>query len=229
MEPLQNSIRNVFSLEQIGMRLQPDIIWRIPIQKGEKKISLTFDDGPYPESTYPILDLLEKYSVRATFFVTGGNLELHPLTAQTVASQGHHLANHGWSHKLSLGMTSEKFRHELLQLEDLAYTKSIPLQKYYRPPYGIMTRKQFVCARDIGYQVVVGDVYPYDAQEKSSKFIINYALRRIIPGSIIILHDGIPSNQGGKYKYNTLEALGILLPRLIDDGYQFVDSSGFSV
>ena len=229
MEPIQNSKMELFSLEKIGMRLQPDILWRLPIQKGERKIAFTFDDGPYPQSTYPILDLLDRYHVRATFFVTGGNLELHPLTAQTVAGRGHQLANHGWSHKLSIGMTSEKFRQELLQLEDLAYTESIPLQKYYRPPYGIMTRKQFLDARDMGYKVVVGDIYPRDSQKKSADFIVNDVLRRVDAGSIIILHDGIPSNQGGKYEYNTLEALGILLPRLVDAGYEFVDSSGFSI
>lgn len=228
MEPNQKTIRDLLSLEQIGMRLQPDIIWRLPIKKGERKIALTFDDGPYPQSTYPILDLLDKYHVRATFFITGGNLELHHQTAQTVASHGHHVANHGWSHKLSLGMTNEKFRQELFRLEDLAYEKNIPLVKYYRPPYGVMTRKQFLEAREMGYEVVVGDVYPFDAQEKSTEFIINYVLRRVDPGSIIILHDGIPSNQGGKYEYNTLEALGILLPKLLEEGYEFVDSSAFS-
>lgn len=229
MELIQFSMRDLLSIEHIGMRLQPDIIWRLPIQKGERKIALTFDDGPYPQSTYPILDLLDKYHICATFFVNGGNLEIHRTVAYDIESQGHHLANHGWSHKFSLLMPSEKFAQELQQLEDFADAISIPIEKYYRPPYGVMTRNQFLVARDMGYKVVVGNVYPRDAQKKSTNLIVNDVLRRIDPGSIVILHDGIPSNQSRRYEYNTIDALERLLPKLLDEGYEFVDSSGFSI
>jgi peptidoglycan-N-acetylglucosamine deacetylase len=216
-----------FTIETIGMRLQPDIIWRLPNPDG-RQIALTFDDGPNLGSTYEILDVLGHYNVNATFFVNGENLQIHQQIAKTVVSHGHELASHGWIHKSSIRMPRHKFKYDLLRLDDFAYKAGIQMSKLFRPPYGIMPRSNFLEARELGYQVVMGDIYPRDAQGKSTKFIVNNVLNRVVPGSILILHDGIPFSQLRRYAYNTVEALKVIIPTLLIHGYSFADSSAFS-
>lgn len=102
-----------------------------------------------------------------------------------------------------------------------------PVPTLYRPPNGIMTGSQLRFAQSQGYSVVMGDVYPRDAQGADATILASRVLNDIQPGSIIILHAGVPGNKRRTLPFNTPEALEIMLPQLLDAGYKFVDINGY--
>ena len=157
--------------------LFPDIIWRIPNNEG--KVFLTFDDGPDPEVTPKILDLLNLNGAKATFFCLGEQVEKHPDCFTIIKENGHGLGNHGFSH-LDGFRTSKK--NYLLNFDKgYEYTQS-PI---FRPPFGRLrfSQKNHIQKK---HTIVLWDLMAkdYDAKAPVQK-VINFLTSHILPGSII--------------------------------------------
>ena len=178
-----------------------------------KKIALTFDDGPHPTQTKRILDILDRYGVRATFFMIGVNVENYPDAAREVLSRGHEIGNHTYSHSHLQNMTAERLSQELFQCEEVLDRVLSYHPCLFRPPEGILSNAVNACAEQGDYSLVLWSVDTKDWETKEVSSILGKALEKIKPGDIVLMHDYVA-------KSKTPEALEILLPRLLALGYE---------
>jgi len=186
------------------------------VNNGEMKIALSFDDGPHPTKTDKILDILEKYNVKATFFMVGSQAEFCPDTAKRVASLGHEIGNHTHNHK-SLAKLSEAELDREITLAESAITEACGyIPSLFRPPEGVCTEKIADAAKYRGYNIVMWSVDTLDWKGRSGAEIAADVEKQVHPGCVILMHDGIFRTA------HTDEALDILIPRLMSLGYEFV-------
>ena len=183
------------------------------------EIALTFDDGPHPYYTPIILDILEEYGISATFFTVGENIEYYPSTAERLLSSGHEIENHTFTHA-SIGKTNYvDICREIEQCEDAVASASERKTKFLRPPQGQMSDTVKQVIRDLDYRVVLWDVDTRDWAHTSPKAISENVLSVVTAGDIILMHDFIGHDSP------TPEALRLLIPELLDRGYNFVTVS----
>jgi peptidoglycan/xylan/chitin deacetylase (PgdA/CDA1 family) len=170
-----------FRMPFIAGWLYPDALFRFKTE--EKILCLTFDDGPDPESTPELLDILEKYNIRALFFCDGKAAELYPLLVKKIIEKGHLVGNHGYNH-LNGWTTSAKEYYD-----DVVQASKFTSAKIFRPPYGLLRPGQYIRLRK-SFRIIFWDLMPFDFDRnmdagKSLEILNNY----IRPGSIIVLHD----------------------------------------
>ena len=151
-------------------------------------VALTFDDGPDPDHTPRLLDLLERYDVKATFFMVGERVARYPDLVDDVAERGHVVANHTWSHE-SLHSTS--LRGSIEQLLRCKRALSPRGASLMRPPWGQQRLKSRLFALLCGYQVVLWTAHAQDWVEDDPERIAEALTQAISPGSIFLLHDSI--------------------------------------
>lgn len=183
------------------------------------EIALTFDDGPHPYYTPIILDILEEYGVNATFFTVGENIEYYPVTAERLLTSGHEIENHTFSHARIGKMCYDDIYREIEQCEDAVSATSERKTKFLRPPQGQMSEVVKQVIRDLDYRIVLWDVDTRDWAHTPPKEIADNVLSVVTAGDIILMHDFIGHNSP------TPEALRILIPELLDRGYNFVTVS----
>jgi len=166
----------------------PKLIWKNNDLEIEKTIYLTFDDGPTPEITNYVLDLLTKYKAKATFFCIGNNLVSNPELAKQILMNGHKIGNHTMNHVNSWHINSEEYFNEYLQCENVI-NKLGTTSVGFRPPYGKIN--YFIYKKLINYSKIYmwtfisGD---YN-KNKNPTSIIKSAKQNISNGSILIFHD----------------------------------------
>lgn len=187
--------------------LAGDMTWEIKTQ--EKEVYLTFDDGPIPEVTPEVLNVLAEYDAKATFFCVGENIHRHPEVFQMVKSQGHAVGNHTFSHEKGWGSTQYSYLKSFAKCQQLTQTD------LFRPPYGRIKRQQVGVLKNhvriIMWDVLSGDFDPNCTVEKC----VNNVLRSVKPGSIVVFHDSI------KARKKVLGALPLVLKDLTEKGYKF--------
>jgi peptidoglycan-N-acetylglucosamine deacetylase len=176
--------------------LYADIKWSFPSHKGE--LHFSFDDGPNPNTTPQLLQLLDDFEAKATFFCLGCNLERYPFLKREIENRGHLIANHGYRHVK--GWSSQVLIKNANQ--GTKYSNSL----LFRPPYGLVLPKAYNVLKKC-YQIILWDVMAYDfdsrqTPKKCADRVINYAK----DGSVIVFHDNEKSIS------NCLGALRILLP-----------------
>lgn len=186
--------------------LMPHYLWKCPTNN--RKIYLTFDDGPIPEVTPLVLEQLKKYNARATFFCVGENIRKYPEVFRQVIENGHATGNHTCHHLNGWNTPDADY------LKDVELCRAVLPSSLFRPPYGRISRSQAsVLRRDytiVMWDVLSGDYSPDVSPEKCLSNITDNAG----PGSIIVMHDSL------KAKKNLLFAL----PRLLE----YYASAGFS-
>lgn len=196
-----------FKIPKWLRRIYPEAIWDFSFQEG-KSVYLTFDDGPHPEVTPTILDILNKFNAKATFFCAGKNAEKFPELIGQLKSAGHQIANHGFEHLNSKKLTDQLF------LENVIKGKEITNSNCFRPPYGKITRHQYRLLRENGIQLVLWTAmsYDFDSGLPSSKRIkkMKEATQN---GCIFVFHDNIKSLDAVK------NDLPILLKYWLDNNY----------
>lgn len=187
--------------------LFPGVTWRIPAR--QKCVYLTFDDGPIPEVTPWVLDQLDHFGIKATFFMVGDNVRKHPDIFKMVVERGHRIGNHTFNHIQGLRYLTKNY---LANVEKAAgYIPS----NLFRPPHGHMRLPQTLRLRR-QYHVVMWDVVTRDYSPKLNPDQVFENVRRYARnGSIIVFHDSL------KAERNMRVAMPRAIQWLLDQGYEF--------
>ncbi len=188
--------------------LFPEAIWRIKHRR-RKVVFLTFDDGPIPEVTPWVLDTLDRYGIKATFFMVGDNVRRHPELLEEVRRRGHAVGNHTMHHLQGMKVTAYRYMHDISEANDLIDS---PL---FRPPHGLLRWKQARAIKD-RYNLVMYDLVTRDYSKKlNPEQVFNNVRRYARNGSIIVFHDSLKAEKNMK----------AVLPRAIEYlrslGYEF--------
>lgn len=192
---------------QFIQNMFPHFTWRIPTD--EKQIFLTFDDGPIPEVTPWVLDQLEKYNAKASFFCVGDNIRKYPEIFQQVRDAGHTIGNHTMNHLNGWVTENLTYFHNIRQGASQANTS------LFRPPYGRVTPKQtqFLLRH---YRIVMWDVLSGDFDTNiSPDQVLKNVVQNVAPGSIVVFHDSVKSQERLEY------ALPKVLEHFTALGYTF--------
>ena len=187
--------------------LFPGTVWRIPTE--EKCVYLTFDDGPVPEVTPWVLDLLDTYNIKATFFCVGDNVRKHPDIYQMTLERGHRVGNHTYNHIQGIGSWSKNY---LKNVEKAAEWIESDL---FRPPHGHMRRPQLYQLKKI-YKIIMWDIVTRDySPHMTAQGVTNVVKKYVRNGSIIVFHDSIKAI--GRIE----KALPDSIEWLLSEGYRF--------
>ncbi|GBU07048.1 polysaccharide deacetylase [Bacteroidales bacterium] len=185
----------------------PGAIWRI--DSSAKNVFLTFDDGPIPHITPWVLDILDCYQIKATFFCVGDNVRKHPEIYQMILDRGHTVGNHTFSHVQGLPMSSKSYMDNVIKAEH--YIKS----EYFRPPHGHLRFSQYFKLRK-RYKVIMWDVVTRDYSKRmTAQGVFNVVKKKTRNGSIIVFHDSL------KAKERIKVALPLSIEWLLAQGYTF--------
>jgi len=188
-------------------------------QTNDKKIALTFDDGPDGKTTPQILDILNQYNIPATFFVLGKNVRAYPNIVKRMIDEGHQIANHSWSHLRPTELSLEEFILEVDSAEKILQDTNIASQFfYYRPPYGLVTPVQIESMKIKGYKIISWSIDSLDWIESEPEKIRDKVVSSAHPGAIVLMHCA-----GGKdQRVGTIKALPGIIEGLTRQGYEFV-------
>ena len=188
--------------------LFPETVWRIPMK--HKAVFLTFDDGPIPEVTPWVLDLLDHYGIKATFFCVGDNVRKHPETFRMVVERGHSVGNHTMHHLQGAKVTTARYVADIMEAHALIDS---PL---FRPPHGLIRWKQAAVIKD-NMRIIMYDLVTRDYSKKlTGEQVLDNVRRYVRNGSIIVFHDSLKSESNLRY------ALPRAIEWLKENGYQFL-------
>jgi len=179
------------------------------------KIALTFDDGPsaYTDS---IIDLLEQYGGRSTFFVSTSRMLERPDTVMRAFNMGNEIANHSLTHSDFSTLTEEEIKHEIQRASAAIVSVTGHSPPMHRPPFGITDRRVIDISAELGYAIIKWTVDPIDWRYRDADIVYESIMSQVERGSIILTHDTRPT---------TAEAMKRVIPRLIEEGYQLVTVS----
>lgn len=188
--------------------LFPEAVWRIN-RRGRKVVYLTFDDGPIPEVTPWVLDLLDAEGVKATFFMVGDNVRRHPDVFEEVKRRGHSYGNHTMHHLQGFKVTSMTYMRDITEADRLIDSH------LFRPPHGIIRWRQAKAIKS-RYNIVMYDLVSRDYSKRLRPNQVFDNVRRYArPGSIIVFHDSL------KAERNMKAALPLAIKWLKNEGYEF--------
>lgn len=188
-------------------------------KNSQMKIALTFDDGPHPRYTPQILDILDKYGIKATFFVIGENAKYYSDALIETSRRGHEIANHTYSHIILSKSNLYKLQGEIenCEAEILGFTEQKP--KLFRPPEGMVCSEMTSIADELDYTVILWNLDTKDWAHTPPDEIAKNVINNVKPGDVILMHDFIGRNSP------TPKALEIFIPVLLEKGYKFVTVS----
>lgn len=195
----------IYFIRQAG-----DIRESMAIPQEEKKIALTFDDGPHPQFTEQLLDGLKERGVQATFFVTGEHAELHPDIIERMNEEGHIIGNHTYSHMQLTKGNRDSFKDELIKTNQILNEITGEEVMYVRPPYGTWD-KSF--ETELNMIPVLWNIDPLDWCSQDVTGVVNKVMKEADENAIILMHD--------YYETSVTAALQIV-DRLQEKGYTFV-------
>ena len=167
--------------------IYPNRLWSGPAS--ERKISLTFDDGPVPGITDWVLEELEKRGLKATFFMVGDNVRKHPALAQSVLAAGHQLGNHTYHHLSGWKSSTQTYLNDVASCDAILADTVGEIPRFFRPPYGWMSPGQ---AKGLALfkKIVMWNLLSYDFDpDLSSAILIRECTSRTAPGTIVVFHD----------------------------------------
>jgi len=186
-------------------------------RNAKMQIALTFDDGPHPIYTEKILEILKKYNVRATFFMVGENIINYTDVALKVKEAGHEIGNHTQTHKSDLN--EKMLMREITDCSETIFNKLDYETSIIRPPEGLITNSTLKCCGKLEYSIILWNVDTKDWAHTPADIIYRNVISNTDAGDIILMHDYISR------KSPTPEALEMILPKLIAEGYEFVTVS----
>lgn len=189
--------------------LFPEALWRIK-RRGAKVVYLTFDDGPIPEVTPWVLDLLDKYGIKATFFLVGDNVRRSPELFEEIKRRGHSYGNHTMHHLQGMKVSSLRYMRDITEADSLIDST------LFRPPHGILRWAQAAAIKN-HYNIVMYDLVTRDYSKKlTPERVLENVKRYARNGSIIVFHDSL------KARENLIYALPRAIEWLKSQGYEFL-------
>ena len=186
----------------------------------EKKIALTFDDGPNEPYTSEVLKVLKENNVRATFFLVGKNVEANPQAARDIVAAGHAIGNHSYDHHNLVTRTNDQVRREILKTEKAIEDATGQKTTLLRPPYGEKDALTLRQSSKLGYVMIEWDVSAEDWRRPGPEKIVTNVVPHVRNGSIILMHDGDKIHHGDRSQ--TVAALPQIIAQLRQEGYEFV-------
>lgn len=199
-------------------RVFPNIIWKKITD--EKKIWLTFDDGPEEEVTEFILETLKKLNIKASFFLIGKNIQEFPELTKEIIKKGHIIGNHSFSHLNGFKSKNEEYIYDIELGQKLINEKLVEMGitnkiKIFRPPYGRILPRQIKRLKE-NYKIVMWDVFSWDFKKNiSPEKIYNNVIDNVTEGSILVFHNN------KKSLYNLKLTLEDTLIKLKEKGFVF--------
>lgn len=175
---------------------------------------LTFDDGPDPRYTPAILDTLSRYGVRAMFFVCGEMATDNRDLLRRMASEGHVIGNHTWTHPLIPSLSRGALESEIGRTSDVVQQSVGEAPVWFRAPYGAWNRAAFEIGADLGMEPMAWTVDTLDWKEPGTAAIVSRALDGAAPGAIVLNHDA------GGNRSQSVQAVATYLPQLLAQGYR---------
>ncbi len=185
----------------------------------KKRIALTFDDGPHPQHTREIISILEDYGVKATFFVIGKNAEEYPDIVKKEAENGYEIGNHTYTHPKIPKISPLSLENEIEKGEDALFKITGERPAIFRPPGGFCNKDVGNVALKKNYSIILWTVDTRDWEIPSTEKIVATVKKNIRPGAIILFHDYVFGES------NTPEALRIIVPYILSEGYEIVTVS----
>jgi peptidoglycan-N-acetylglucosamine deacetylase len=186
-------------------------------ETNQKRIALTIDDGPDSVTTPKILEVLQCYGAKATFFLISNRVDGNEALIKKMVSDRHELGNHLTEDKPSISLSPQAFESELLAAHNTL--SKFGQLRWLRPASGWHNATMVKTAQTHHYQVALGSIFPFDTHITSTWFSSNHILFNAAPGAIVVLHDG------GLRGERTVSTLKKVLPELSRRGYQIVTLS----
>jgi peptidoglycan/xylan/chitin deacetylase (PgdA/CDA1 family) len=195
-----------------------EVLW-----KGDRRgVGLTFDDGPHPLHTPRVLEILERFQAKATFFVIGRHLHEQGSWVAAASRAGHVIANHTYHHFRAMNFfPPEKIREEIMACQREVEKWAGYKPRFYRQPTGFRNPRIFGILKELQVSMVGWQVRAFDTQRQNPKGIAQRILRKAQPGGVILLHDGSDSTRN-EDRTPTLQALPEILAGLKDRGMEFL-------
>ncbi|WP_409340881.1 polysaccharide deacetylase family protein [Paenibacillus sp. MBLB4367] len=188
-------------------------------KKNVKPIALTFDDGPDTKYTPQILDILKEHQVKATFFLVGKQIELHPDIVKRIVNEGHAIGNHSWGHRQLNKLTTEEIKQDLDKTDQLLKSILGEAPVMFRAPYGAVSKTLIDEVKSSGREMVNWSVDTRDWAGVSPDEMMETVRKQMKPGGIVLMH-----SFGGKNGSldNTVKLLPKLIGELQEGGYSLV-------
>lgn len=176
-------------MKKIIKKIIYSILSKYITNKGKKgAIYLTFDDGPHPENTLKILETLEKFDVKATFFMTGSEMEKYPEVVKSVVKKGHSIGYHSYSHISYKKLPLAEIRKELSIAQSLAKKANIKIN-LFRPPYGDLTPVSFFYLMLTGWKTIMWSLDSRDSFDSRDRVLETVDVNKVSEGDILLFHD----------------------------------------
>lgn len=218
-QPVKREPEKSFQLTVAQLvKLHPETFY-LKGKGSDRRIALTFDDGPNPTYTSQILDILKKYNVKATFFIMGSRAEANPELLQRMIAEGHVIGNHTWSHPDLRKVQRPKLTEELKRTEDAIEGITGKRTALMRPPYGAVNQENVEGLIDMNYKIINWSVDSVDWRDKDVDAILVNTLKGIRRNDIVLFHD---SSGEGVSMQATVDTLPELIETLSLHGYSFV-------
>jgi peptidoglycan/xylan/chitin deacetylase (PgdA/CDA1 family) len=180
-------------------------------------IAMTFDDGPSPETTPRLLDILKQRNIKATFFMIGQNAERNPTIVKRILAEGHEIGNHSWTHPQLSKLSDDRVTEEINKTQNAIKDASGYTPVLIRPPYGAITARQKEwIEKQFGLSVIIWSVDPFDWKRPGASVIEQRILAGARPGAIVLSHD---------IHKQTVDAMPATLDALAEKGFKFVTVS----
>lgn len=207
-----------------AIEINPDICWNygLLVQEffginraytNEKVVALTYDDGPEAPYTNQILDILDRYRIKATFFYVGQQIKKYPELVKQIFARGHQLANHSYSHPDMISSSAEQIKLEIESCDRLLQQLGVTEKIAFRPPWGRRSLLLLDLILEMQKPLIMWDIDAEDyRQEDTPEIIANRVIKMVQPGSIILLHDA---------SLRTVGATEIIIKNLQTKGYSF--------
>lgn len=212
---LEKQVKEARLTFAVPKQFQGKALEAVKLNTQEKVIALTFDDGPYPEYTPLILDILKKNNIKGTFFWIGQNLKYFPETGKQVVAEGHAIGNHTWHHWYK-NMSAAVAAREIEDTAELIYKITGVRTSLFRPPGGYLHNGVADYAKKKNYLVTMWSADSTDYSRPAVERLVNNVMRNAKPGGMVLMHDG------GGNRAHTVKALPIIINQLREQGYKFV-------